>query len=382
MSLFLLVYFCVYGGLHIYCLLKLRQGVDFGIGTGAALTIFMFGMVMAPIAVRILEKQGYESIARGIAYVGFTWMSILFLFVVIALILDVYGLVLYIYQAILSADLSNITLSDRHGVFISLALAVIITGYGAWEANNIKIERVTVPTAKIAKNTGSLRIVQISDVHLGLIVREKRLSKILEKVNAARPDILISTGDLVDGQMDKLSGLADMLRQVAAPYGKFAITGNHEFYAGLDRSLDFIRQAGFSVLRGASVTVAGVLTLAGVDDDTAKRYEVYQGKSEPALLSSLPREQFTLFLKHRPVVEQETLGLFDLQLSGHTHKGQIFPFSLITYLYYPRHTGFSKLEKDSRLYVSRGSGTWGPPVRFLSAPEVTLVELVPADSKP
>ena len=381
MSIFLLVYFSIYGGLHIYCFLKLKRALGFSIGAGAALTIFMLGMVMAPIVVRISEKHGFELMAQGIAYIGFTWMSILFLFVTVALALDIYSLILHIYQSILQADLSKINLSDRHSAFISLSLAVIITFYGAFEAIDIKTERVTIPTAKISKNIGRLRIVQISDVHLGLMVREKRLSNILERVKAAQPDILVSTGDLVDGQMDKLSGLADMLQQISAKYGKFAVTGNHEFYAGPDRSLDFIQKAGFTILRGESLNVAGLLNIAGVDDDTGKRYGLYRGNSETALLSKLPREKFTLFLKHRPVVDEDALGLFDLQLSGHTHKGQIFPFSLITYLYYPRHSGLLKLEKGSRLYVSRGSGTWGPPVRFLSAPEVTLIELVHKNSK-
>jgi len=182
--------------------------------------------------------------------------------------------------------------------------------------------------------------------------------------------------------MDKLSGLAAMLQQTSAKYGKFAVTGNHEFYAGLNRALDFFQKAGFTILRGESLNVAGLLNIAGVDDYTGKRYGLYSGNSEKALLSKLPREKFTLLLKHRPVVDEDALGLFDLQLSGHTHKGQIFPFSLITYLYYPRHAGLLKLEKDSMLYVSRGSGTWGPPVRFLSAPEVTLFELVHTNSKP
>ncbi len=113
-----------------------------------------------------------------------------------------------------------------------------------------------------------------------------------------------------------------------------------------------------------------------MDDATGKHYGIWREVSEAALLSRFPREKFTLLLKHRPQVDKDALGLFDLQLSGHAHKGQIFPFSLITMLYYPTHAGLLKLDKNSWLYVSRGSGTWGPPIRFLSPPEVTLIELV------
>jgi predicted MPP superfamily phosphohydrolase len=93
-------------------------------------------------------------------------------------------------------------------------------------------------------------------------------------------------------------------------------------------------------------------------------------------LSSLPEDRFTLLLKHQPIIDAGAVGLFDLQLSGHTHKGQIFPFNLVTRLFYKRHAGLSKIQENAFLYVSRGSGTWGPPARFLSPPEVTLIELV------
>ena len=114
-------------------------------------------------------------------------------------------------------------------------------------------------------------IVQISDVHLGLIVRQERLNKILEKVKSAHPDMLVSTGDLVDGQLNSLAGLAELLQEVKPPFGKFAITGNHEFYAGLNQSASFTERAGFKLLRDASVNVAGIVTVAGVDDPAAGR---------------------------------------------------------------------------------------------------------------
>jgi predicted MPP superfamily phosphohydrolase len=116
------------------------------------------------------------------------------------------------------------------------------------------------------------------------------------------------------------------------------------------------------------------MNIAGVDDP-ARPYRTLKNDFEKALLSTLPRDGFTLYLKHQPVIDPSTLGLFDLQLSGHTHKGQIFPFNLATKLFYSMHSGLTELGKGSLLYVSRGSGTWGPPVRFLSPPEVTLIEL-------
>jgi len=220
-----------------------------------------------------------------------------------------------------------------------------------------------------------LTIVQISDVHLGLIVRRNRLKRILEKVKEANPDILVSTGDLVDGQIDNLNGLADMFNEIEPPLGKYAVTGNHEFYAGLSQALRFTKESGFTILRGEGITVGDIVNIAGVDDPAGAYFKEEKHRSEAELLSALPEDKFTLFLKHRPIIEKTSLGHFDLQLSGHTHKGQIFPFNIVTWLYYPVHAGCFNPIDGCYLYVSRGSGTWGPPIRFLSAPEVSLFEL-------
>lgn len=132
------------------------------------------------------------------------------------------------------------------------------------------------------------------------------------------------------------------------------------------------------MLRGEAVEVAGIY-IAGVDDPAGKQFGKPNGNSERGLLSGLDHDKFKILLKHRPLVSNDGTGLFDLQLSGHTHKGQIFPFSLVTKFYYPKHAGFLDLKNGSHLYVSRGSGTWGPPIRFLSPPEVTVIELEHAD---
>jgi len=159
--------------------------------------------------------------------------------------------------------------------------------------------------------------------------------------------------------------------------GKYAITGNHEFYAGISEAEEFTRKAGFQMLRGEGVTVDGLINIAGIDDPAGRAAGQYRPVDEAELLGALPAHHFTILLKHQPVVDGKALDLFDLQLSGHTHKGQIFPFSLITRLYFPLQTGFFQLSKLSCLRVSRGTGTWGPPIRFLSPPEVAVIDLVP-----
>jgi predicted MPP superfamily phosphohydrolase len=218
--------------------------------------------------------------------------------------------------------------------------------------------------------------VQISDVHIGIIVRGERLKHIAEEIKKADPDILVSTGDLLDGQINSLTEHLMFLRDVHPRYGKFAITGNHEFYAGLDHAIDFTRAAGFVVLREEGINVAGVINIAGVDDPTVDAYGLAKEISETKLLSELSHRYFTVLLKHRPVIEKDSAGYFDLQLSGHTHNGQIFPFNFLVRRLYPFITGYFNLPNDAHLYVNRGTGTWGPPIRFLSPPEITVIDLI------
>ena len=380
MILFFLTFFLLYSSIHLYIFLKVKSALSPGTLTTVFLICFMAVMIAAPVIVRISERHGFELSARLISYIGYTWMGLVFLFFSFSLLFDLYHFSMYVSGLMLERDFSHLLPPPRITFVIPLLTTVAIASYGYFEARNIRNETMIIKSPKIPKRVGTLTIAQISDVHLGLIVREERLKGILREIERAEPDILVSTGDLVDGQIGSLTGLAELLDAIKPKYGKFAITGNHEFYAGLDQALHFTEKAGFTVLRGEALNIAGIINIAGIDDPTGKRFGLYKEVSERALLSGLSRDKFTLLLKHMPVVDENTVGLFDLQLSGHTHKGQIFPFSLITRLFFPHYAGLKELPNNSYLYVSRGSGTWGPPIRFLSPPEVTVFKLVHEDT--
>ena len=378
--IFLTVFLSLYSGLHIYGFLSVKRALSPGPKTNAVVILFMALMIFAPIIVRLLERNDLVTLARFSAYISYIWMGLLFLFFSLGLVLDVYRFALEAIQKTFHTDLSRLSLSKAQCFFVPLFLSMGIIVFGFFEAINIRTERVIIKTDTIMQKIGRLKIVQVSDVHLGLIVGKHRLKRIIKQIKAEKPDILVSTGDLVDGQMNNMSELTEMIRGIPTKYGKYAVTGNHEFYAGLNKSLKATKDAGFRVLRGEGLNIPGVINIAGVDDPAGKRYGLTSNVSENVLLSKLPRKYFTLLLKHRPQVDEIKGGLFDLQLSGHTHNGQIFPFSLIVKLFYPNFNGLIRLNNNSYLYVSRGTGTWGPPVRFLSPPEVTVIELI-HDSK-
>ena len=376
--IFFLAFFGLYSLLHLYGFFKFKRALEPGPLPLAGLTLFMILMVLAPLLVRVLEKNSWPVLARILAHMGYVWMGLLFLFVSCALVLDLYRILMLIGQNAAGSDLSRLMPSARLGFFAPLILALTIAIFGFFQALNIRTEWITIRTAKLPPDIGRVRIVQISDVHLGLIVRQSRLARILKCVAAAGPDLLVSTGDLVDGQLNELGGLAEQLRRISAPLGKYAVTGNHEYYAGIGAALTFTREAGFTVLQGRALTLSPILNIAGVNDPTGGRFDAGAGISEKSLLDGLSPAAFTILLKHRPLPDETAVGLFDLQLSGHTHKGQIFPFTVLIDLMYPRSAGRLDLGSGSQLYVSRGSGTWGPPIRFLSPPEVTVIDLVSA----
>jgi uncharacterized protein len=375
MRLFIVMVFVIYGGAHGYAFLRARNALGFGAGTAAALAVFMLVMTLAVFLIRALEHYEYEASARALAYVAYFWMAALFLFVCASLTLDVLSVVIRAAGGIARSGVSPFLPSSRTSFFISLAAAVSICLYGYFEAKDLCVERLTIETDKLPAAVDRLTIAQISDVHLGLIVRNSRLGPMLEAVESAKPDVFIVSGDLVDAQINSNNGLSDMLRRVSARYGKFAVMGNHEYYAGPERARAFFKASGLTLLRNETAE-AGPITIVGADDRTGVQMDLRKPVSDQELLAGLPRKKFILFVKHQPRTDPEAVGLFDLQLSGHTHKGQIFPFNFVTRLTFPKNAGAYDLGGGSLLHVSRGTGTWGPPIRFLAPPEVTVVELV------
>lgn len=371
-----LTVFLIYGSFHVYAFLKIKSAIPLKGTVKMSLVIFMVVMTIIPLVIHGLEKYEFERFALVCSYFGYMWMGVLFFFISISLIFDFYRFFFRKGGHLFGKDFSRMIPSPQAAFLVALLSSFVISTYGYFEAKDIQVEKITISSPKIPEAVGALKIAQISDVHIGIIVKEKRLLKILEAVKKENPDILVCTGDLLDGQINSLSQPAESLKGIRPRYGKYAVTGNHEFYAGIEQAMDFFHQSGFTVLRDNGITIANLINIAGVDDPAGENFGFYKIIAERKMLSSVPQQYFTLLLKHRPLIEKDALGLFDLQLSGHTHNGQIFPFTLLTGLFFPMQTGyFAFPDKHSALYVSRGCGTWGPPMRFLSLPHITIIEL-------
>ena len=326
-------------------------------------------LLVMPVTTFFLDRSGHVETARAAALIGFSWMGFIFFASILVIGMDIFDILSWLGRRITSWQLP--ALRGRGPAILMLISALLICVYGFFEACRIRVERITVATDKLPAGTDRLRIAQIADVHLGLRIGKRFLSNIIDILGREQPQILVSTGDLLDSSSRHIDGLSPLLKQIQPRYGKYAVIGNHECYLGLARSLEFLDQAGFTMVRNQVKTDGGIINIAGVDDPA-----VGIKTDEVALLSSITNNLFTLFLKHRPYVPAETHGLFDFQLSGHTHKGQLFPFGYIVSIPYPYLAGFYRLSKGSSLYTSRGTGTWGPSMRVLSPPEVTIIDVV------
>ncbi len=375
--IFLSLYFCFYGAVHLYLLIKWRRAFYFhGTAYFLLFTVLAF-MLLAPVNARILESQGHWLASLIMTWAGFLWMGFIFIYVCLALPLDGYHLLVGAGQRLAGSDWTGLMLSRRQSVGFSVVLACGLMIYGAVEAHRISIETVTIRSSRIPSTTSSIRIVQICDIHLGPMLYPGRVASIIHAIEQVQPDILVCSGDLIDGPILHPAAIAADFRNISAPMGKFAVTGNHEYYFGIERASAFIKEAGFTLLGNQSVSVGKHLMFSGVDDPAGGRIEKVK-LTEARLADALPKDKFTLLLKHRPVIDPNTKGRFNLQLSGHTHDGQIFPFGLFLKLLYPLGHGLHPIAADSCLYTSRGTGTWGPPLRILAAPEITVIDVVPA----
>jgi len=369
MIIFLLTFLCLYGGINFYAFARARSIFHFPGAVQIVVIVLLVLLILAPVLVRLAENLHLEELAKAIAYIGYLWMAFVFLFFFLSLSFDILRyLALVFYPDAKSMPLTTIFF----GLAVFLSFVLVVYGFG--DAQRIRVKKLEVQTEHFLPNDGRIRIVQISDVHVGLIIRGERLQALLDAVRQANPDILVSTGDLLDGELNNVMPEAQRFVPIQPKFGKYAIMGNHEYYAGIKRSLAFTQEAGFEVLRDEVRQVAGI-SIFGADDITATRLGLQKdNRAFAELLSSNRDRGFVLLLKHQPFINEKEN--FNLQLSGHTHGGQIFPFRLITRLFFENNYGYYELDKNKLLYVSRGAGTWGPPVRIFAPPEITVIDII------
>lgn len=367
--IFIALAITVYSLLNYYFIRKHNNTITLSALPVIIVRLLILTVILTPAATLYFSWHGPSFMTTLTSFTLYSWLAFLFLFLMIHGCVDImlFGLGCFGFRPpAIMAKLVFLT---------TMGLSIFILFYGWYDARDIRIEKVSIKTHKFPENVEKITFGLISDVHFSPIIGERmanEISRIIEKENV---DILLCTGDLLDRGIAHPEKIISILKSLNPRQGKFAITGNHEFIAGIDQSVKFIEKSGFNLLRGGAFTIDGVLNIVGVDDPTAERFNVGSLKPERNAFLGLNPEVFTILLKHQPRVEKENLDLFDLQISGHTHAGQIFPFTALVKLVFPYMSGLYKLDDNTQLYVSRGTGTWGPPFRFLAPPEITIIEV-------
>jgi predicted MPP superfamily phosphohydrolase len=320
-----------------------------------------------------------RSVAIPVSWVGYVWMGSMFLLLVL-----LWGGELARWSWVKYASLTAVNGGRRE--FLAQLVAsgatvfgLALSGWGVWSAiRPVEVKRLTVHLKKLPESLRKLRVVQLTDMHVGLTIGRDFVEDIVRKVNALEPDIVAITGDLIDGSVEDLGHAVAPLGDIRAGLGTYFVTGNHEYYSGADSWLGFLGSIGIRVLRNEHVELAkngDTIHIAGVDDWTAHQFGNGHGADMARAMQGRDTSKPVLLLAHQPVHFEEACehGV-DLQISGHTHGGQIFPFGLLTRLVQPFLSGLHR-RGDSQIYVSSGTGYWGPPMRIAAPAEITLIEL-------
>jgi len=264
----------------------------------------------------------------------------------------------------------------------ALALALAAAAIGFISARlGPRTVRLEIPIANLPPEADGLTIAHLSDVHLGTILGPSFLDRLIERTDELEPDVVAITGDLVDGDAGVVEEMVPRMRTLTAPRGVFSVLGNHEYYAGRERSRALMRDAGFEVLDNEAHELVAGLYLAGIPD---ARGSAQTGRPEadlPLTLSGVSDDDAVVLLQHAPENEEQAAAAgVDLMLNGHTHGGQLWPFHYLVRKAYPNYAGVYRVGAMTQI-VSRGSGQWGPPMRFLAPSEIILITLRRSDGQ-
>ena len=340
-----------------------------------ALLLLALSIPASMMAWRTLPRH----LAIPISWVGYVWMGSMFLLLVL-----LWGGELARWSWVKYASIASINGGRREFLAQLLAggagaVGLALSGWGVWSAiRPVEVKRVAVRIKKLPGALNGLRLVQLSDMHVGLTIGRDFVEDVVRKVNALEPDIVAITGDLIDGSVEDLGPAVAPLGEIRAKLGTYFVTGNHEYYSGADPWLAFLRSIGIKALRNEHVELSmngEAIHLAGVDDWTAHQFGNGHGADMERAMEGRDASKPVVLLAHQPIHFDEARAHgVDLQISGHTHGGQIFPFGFLTRLAQPFVSGLHR-RGDSQIYVSSGTGYWGPPMRIAAPAEITLIEI-------
>lgn len=376
MMFFLLIFFSFQLLVNFYIGLRGFQALEVAPHLRVWFILFILLMIVAYPLGRMWEKSWFHPLPITLHWMGAFWFAVMLYATLMLVMIDLARIINYFFPFFHHISTNMLTLKG----YALLAVVLLVGGvvgighYNAWHPKTTNMELVIKKSAPI-KN---LKVVAVSDVHLGTIIGPRKTQKLVNSINSLNPDIVLFAGDVVDEDVQTVikQNLGDNLHKIEARLGIYACTGNHEYIGGGDPSIHYLEQNGITVLRDSTVLIDEAFYLIG-REDLHKNFRSEEGRlSLDQLLDGVDFSKPIIMLDHQPYAldEVEKAGV-DLQISGHTHHGQLWPLGYITQRIFEVSRGY-KQKGNSHFYVSTGFGTWGPPVRTGNRPEIVLFNLI------
>ena len=371
---FLAIALTLIGGMHYYVWARVVRDTHLPEAAARVVTLAIVALgVSLPLAM-IASRLFAKAVVRPAMWVAFVWMGMGFLFVAFFGIADLGRL-----AAALVRRVSGTPLDPAKRVFLARTVAAgvggVVAGLSAVGIRSalgeVQVKELDIFLRGLPAELAGFKLVQISDVHVGPLLRKDWVAQVVDRIARLSPDAVAITGDLVDGRVHEIAEHVAPLSRLRPPRGMYFTTGNHEYYSGVEEWYAHLPSLGVRPLRNERVELAPGLDLAGIEDPTG-------APDLPRALAGRDPSRALVLLAHQPrqFMEASRHGV-SLTLSGHTHGGQIWPFSWLVALAQPYLAGLHR-RGESQLYVSRGTGFWGPPMRVFAPAEITLLRLQPA----
>ncbi|TGL47310.1 metallophosphoesterase [Leptospira kemamanensis] len=395
--LFLSVLTSLLGFIYYYSTFRLIQGLSLN---GPIVTMILLGIgalvLLVPVTYifsRVSKREKTQTFFAYLSFTNFGFFSILFTLVLVMDLLRIVNLgVISDYSQFLFTTLlrfgipiDGVTEVKNFSLaFSTIVVATALSSLGFYNAHvRLLIKQTKIPVNNLHPNLQNFKIVQISDVHIGPTIKERFLRRVVGKINAQNPDVVVITGDLVDGPAATLKHHLKPLADIKSQYGTYYVTGNHEYYSGVLSWLPEIESLGIHVLLNANKKIQvgeAQLLIAGVTDLTAGSMIKSHQTNPKRAMEGGENCDYKILLAHQPnsIYEANAVG-FDLQISGHTHGGQFFPGNFLIYFAQKFVAGLHRY-KGTQIYVSRGTGYWGPPFRLGAPSEISVLSLQDAES--
>ncbi|MBE0651061.1 MAG: metallophosphoesterase [Bacteroidales bacterium] len=374
--IFFSIILILYASINYYILHRGLSLLEKGNPWRTFLTICIVIFAVSFIAGRFLERRMINPFSATVVWVGAFWLAFMVYILLQLILIDFVGLLDHWFRFLPSFVHANpATTRKILGIaVVAISSVVVIAGHlNTWFP---KIKNLDIAIHKRAGNLKRLNIVAFSDVHLGTLIEKRHLAGIVKKVNELKPDIILIAGDIIDEDINPVihSNVGETLKQLQAKYGVYAVTGNHEYIGGAAKAKQYLTNHGIQLLNDTAVLIDHSFYVAG-REDLMKNQSGHKRKLLVEITENLQKELPLILMDHQPFrLEQAAENGVDLQLSGHTHHGQLWPFNYITNLVYEKSWGY--LEKgNTHYYVSCGVGGWGPPIRTVSRPEILNINL-------